>query len=338
MNNTTYSPPADIRVLQINAHRSPDVNYAILHEATNLFDIIFMQEPWYGQIGLDDTLVGPKAHHDWQPIPAVDPLPPNRHPRVITYVSKHRTDFTTIHRADLALDLDIQFIELAKPGQPPILVGNIYNQKESDDSNVWTFDRLHQLAPFAPNQAVTLLGDWNVHHHWWTNIVSDNRPRARELAEWLTERDFQLLNTPGEATFHANGRASSVIDLTFVSPAVVQANTVRDWAINPDAACGSDHHSISFVIDGGTHPIDNPFGKKYLWKKAEPQDFKKALLTSLRTHKHRLDEILNHPSPNEAELEWAAERVQDCLEEAATLTVPVRRSSPHAKGWWTPHL
>ena len=96
MNSTTYSPPLDIRVLQINAHRSPNVTYAILHEATNHFDIIFMQEPWYGRIGMDDTLVGPKAHRDWQPIPAFDPPPPDKHPRRLQHTGTCHGFFGTL--------------------------------------------------------------------------------------------------------------------------------------------------------------------------------------------------------------------------------------------------
>ncbi|KAF8586391.1 hypothetical protein K439DRAFT_1659750 [Ramaria rubella] len=199
----------------------------------------------------------------------------------------------------------------------PTIICNIYNGKNGEDSSAWTLDRF--LALQLPNELpIIFTGDWNMHHTLWEDTAS-NTPNARKLAE------------------SHDGKSTSVLDLTWVNGVADAAGTVKEWAVNRLLGCGSDHFALTFKIDHGSTKIDNVYGVKFNYRKADPTKWQEAFHKELANQKTNLDTLhLLHPST--IQLESAAVAFRNCLVAASEATVPTCKISQRARPWWTAEL
>ncbi|KZT33614.1 hypothetical protein SISSUDRAFT_992856, partial [Sistotremastrum suecicum HHB10207 ss-3] len=185
-----------VRILQLNTNRSSEICHALLNTAVNDFDILIIQEPWWGTIGVGpidvDKILGPTSHPAWQPILPIQPVPNGLAPRVLTYVKK-RGDFTVTLRSDLAKSLDLQIIEIHQKPHPPVLVVNMYNQSTHSVDSLKAAETLVRLT-LPVDQPVLVTGDMNLHHTDWEDMESAPNQEAEIFVAWTEEAGLTLMN------------------------------------------------------------------------------------------------------------------------------------------------
>ncbi|RKK27491.1 hypothetical protein BFJ68_g16530 [Fusarium oxysporum] len=106
---------------------------------------------------------------------------------------------------------------------------NFYRQ--NDESNA-----LNILIQWPVPERCLTVGDFNVRHHTWQTGQAMNR--GQEIADWASENDLDLLNTPDIPTNpHGN-----TIDLAVTNMPLAEA-TVEDHL-----ATSSDHFTLSLTL------------------------------------------------------------------------------------------
>ncbi|KAF8059524.1 Endonuclease/exonuclease/phosphatase, partial [Lyophyllum atratum] len=275
------------------------------------------------EIGTDQ--IGPVSHNAWTPILPMASVPRGQRPRVMAYV-KTRPDFTVTLRSDIAKDLDIQVLDIQQANYPTTTIVNIYSQPRASGSNARRSDasvRLQALR-LPQDDPVIISGDWNQHHPDWSITNRPPSAKTQRLVEWLRERGYTLMNEKGVPTYieHRNRGSKSVIDLTFTNPAASALDATKEWSVDDEITCGSDHHALRWVIDHGSTLIDNVTGTKYNFKDAEPAEWKAAFTGELMKHYDRwqtLQDIGQPRSPDD--LDEDVRLLTEAMKVATTETV-----------------
>jgi endonuclease/exonuclease/phosphatase family metal-dependent hydrolase len=114
---------------------------------------------------------------------------------------------------------------------------NFYRQNDESDA-------LNILIRWPVPERCLIAGDFNARHHTWQTGQATNR--GQEIADWASENDLDLLNTPDIPTNpHGN-----TIDLAFTNMPLAEA-TVEDHL-----ATSSDHFTLSLTLpDAGLAPM-----------------------------------------------------------------------------------
>ncbi|XP_011686455.1 PREDICTED: uncharacterized protein LOC105449153 [Wasmannia auropunctata] len=87
---------------------------------------------------------------------------------------------------------------------------------------------------------ILIMGDFNAHSHLWENTHPILKGDA--MATWAAVQDFRLLNRYNVATC-VRPQGKSVIDLTWVSPALLPF--VRAWDVAVEEEALSDHRKVT---------------------------------------------------------------------------------------------
>lgn len=337
--NNAKNPP--LRILQLNTYKSSPTVHALLNAACGKFDLLLLQEPWYGNIGNDHD--GPTAHESWQPILPCYPIPQGTRPRVMAYISRDdrwlRRDLEITARTDLIDSLDAQVLEIRLGRHPPILIGNIYNapvRMNHDLNTVKTVMETH----WPRNIPIVLTGDWNLHHPLWEPARGSqtNQP-TEDFVQWLHEHGFELMNNPDEPTFFGHrDDYHTTIDLTFINEAASEGDIVREWIVDRSWSVTSDHAAIRWIFDPNTPPVDTSPHLRRNFKDAQAPAFMEAFRAKLDAVVDVFDPLSKGNETLPEELERAAVAFSDCLEAAVNETVPLRRRHPRAKEWWSAEL
>ena len=279
-----------LTTISINANKSsPNTESALQAAVEAKADIILVQEPWF---------FGPKTRPEWINLTSVahssytQILPnhwPQFRPRTLTYVSRTFKPSVSLAR-ESPIDTDIQILQITE-GEETLEIINIYNQSDQGNSGQKTAERCLYTQDIHTN--TILCGDFNSHHPWWNPRVEDPDKEAQQLVEWIENRDFELLNKPGEATFlRTNAIRPSVIDLAFTSRAV--ANKITGFNINHDII--SDHHALQITIKASNEPtVANPTQQcRYNTRKADWKLFQESLITKANASFTPNSEWLNY--------------------------------------------
>ncbi|RKK89892.1 hypothetical protein BFJ68_g16603 [Fusarium oxysporum] len=114
---------------------------------------------------------------------------------------------------------------------------NFYRQNDESDT-------LNTLIRWPVPERCLIAGDFNARHHTWQTGQATNR--GQEIADWASENDLDLLNTPDIPTNpHGN-----TIDLAVTNMPLAEA-TVEDHL-----ATSSDHFTLSLTVpDAGLAPM-----------------------------------------------------------------------------------
>ena len=312
------------------------------------FDIILLQEPWFGPITGTGDLRGGCSHRGWTPLlPTFKTIPDDRRPRVMAYYRQSSLIEVT-PRTDLLDDLDIQVIDVKRrgPDQPMTRVINIYNQADADGGS-FSVDRLANLR-LDPTVPTIITGDWNLHHPLYRQMSPPGRQpdeRAENTVEWLTTGTFELENDWNQETWHAFGsNATSALDFTFKNAAAIATHALQGWSIESDENAGSDHYATFFSIANGDDALYDLTEAKYNWKDVDGPTFTKELQAALRDDEDRYDAVFGplfeHPiiPITTDQLDEATELLHECMAAAANKAVPPRRPSSRSKPWWSPAL
>jgi hypothetical protein len=172
----------------------------------------------------------------------------------------------------------------------------------------------------APGEHL-LIGDFNVHHPWWSGI---HNPTQHDAADQLIDEvrlaNLQLL-TPTGITTWSRGVSESTLDLAFGSQRVVAR--LLSCGVRSDLDFGSDHMPIR--IEMATTPQLAPVQRKRNWKEMNLVGIE-AGARGLRA-----EGTLSTPEQIESYTSYLLEFVQELVNQTVPWSKPSRRANP----WWT---
>lgn len=93
---------------------------------------------------------------------------------------------------------------------------------------------------------IIIEGDFNAKAKLWGSNTTNRRGFL--LSRWAAERDLRIANTEKPTCIRPQG--SSIIDLTWISPDLIQH--IRNWRVEEEVESLSDHVYISFGIQVGS--------------------------------------------------------------------------------------
>jgi hypothetical protein len=249
-----------LNVLQLNVARSNVHMHAILNTLVD-FDILLLQEPWYGCIGVAHSstdaqgldIKGTVTNPAWDLfIPESTADGP---PRIATFIRKGIHSLDTRPCPDLIRSKDLLAINVIY-GSVSCVIVNVYNAgtgRNADSVNHICNTNFDPLVPIA------IAGDFNLHHPEWALEHCAAHPTstaAIELAEWLISNSFAVANSHTTPTRHGQtNQADSIIDLTLFNYAAMNECIFRSWNCSEELSFDSDHNGVTWTIH---HPDESP--------------------------------------------------------------------------------
>ena len=333
-----------IKILQLNVQCKKHTTIQLLNNFPTEIDILLLQEPAWSFIGRDQTsgrdIDGPVALKGWSTILPVTSRNPNSpRPRTLTYF-RPRNDFTITLRTDLLEDRDAQVLEINQANHPSTLIINVYN--DSPKGDLCILNKLRDVYDSFPNSPTLITGNFNLHHPIWSrkDRALDHDQLSTSIAEWLTQKNFTLLNTRGEITHLARhaGERPSVIDLSFANAKATRLDTFKQWAVDPGLTLDSDHNAIKFILDHGLQEIPDYFPIKYNLNKVDTEDWSKTFDSELNKMEHTLTPLLNSPDLTNEQLDTYTDLLSSVIQNTLAMTAQERKPSPNAKPWWDKEL
>src|SRR5712691_6781759 len=237
-----------LHIASVNLQKRSVATHGLLQKSD--FDIILIQEPWYGKINTikndedpHGTEVMGTTHNDmWE---CFLPLhPPDDVCKVSAYVKAdlarsafiwNRTDLPLASPTCLVLDLvfETEVLRLI----------NVYHRVPDKGHD------LHRLFSFDLDPAVSsvVIGDFNTHSPTWSLPSTDPSPWVAHLERWFEANDLHLLNPPDVATW--DGRQDcrpSIIDLALFNEAAILSDQLSPVTVSFADSLGSDHAALSF--------------------------------------------------------------------------------------------
>ncbi|KAL5606238.1 uncharacterized protein BROUX77_003431 [Berkeleyomyces rouxiae] len=304
--------------------------------ATGKADIVCIQEPYtiklkagyrtLTQPGF--TLVVPFNVRNLEAMPL--------RPRVLTYV-RQGLPFSVLFEFGDA-ESDIQTLRIL--ASEPFSLLNVYNERQLTVQPVpetqprpYTIERTNLLSRNIDTSTL-LLGDFNLHHHWWNSQREHpHEPRADSFANWLMSQNATLIvdddYVERNGGTYVNSSTTSVIDLAFSLRS--RPGLFTNWRYLQET--GSDHRAISFDYVSTTTPKTLTRNPAFNTKTADWSLFRKEWLAGQADLELQLSlaEI-------SADGDAMARLLSEALQSACQRCMSVKRHSARAKPWWTPEL
>ena len=237
--------------------------HGILQTDDNDFDIILIQEPWFGTVATLRSDTDP----DGTPQPGVPsnnkwltfspPYPSDVRPKVCIYANRLTIDQTLVINhippAPL-LSSNSMVIDLLSPTNRDTVqlrIVNVYHDKPaSGHALAHLFS--HTLDDTIPT---ILLRDFNTHSPRWSLPHSTHSSWAPTFHEWMDSNGLETLNPVNEHTWQKRGSRSSIIDLALTNESARYIANLSALTVSwPQAA--SDHAAllINFHPDCASPP------------------------------------------------------------------------------------
>jgi ribonuclease HI len=262
----------------------------------------------------------------------------------------------------------VVWLEVLLPNAPPCLYGLLYLHPNADQDD-WRALADSLIAAKATGYPLFLMGDFNCRSADWGDSRELPSHHAEALSDLCCDLQWNVLNTIfafGQITrpdrTQAGNGGGTVIDLAISS----HSEWVRDLQVCMTGPLHSDHYPLRLTVDlaRGAPPAefeessDVQANSHPAWNLAcaDWNDF--ALLAARYLSSPECSTALSHLracpcvtadadhcrcalsedlSPQQA-LDSAWNAFKACLLDAATLSLKVRRRSPHSKSWWSyPH-
>ena len=327
--------PRPLRCLQLNVARSNARMHFILNTFTD-YDILFLQEPWWGRIGTARSITDPAglAVKGSVACPAWDSFLPHitldQTPQVITYVRRNTQRLSAQPRPDILNSPDILLMSFTY-GDFSFFTVNMYNA--GPGRNAVSVQSL--LNSDLPQATPTLiLGDFNLHHPSWSIAATPPcqvTAAANDLVDWTEANAYTLLNSLGHPTrLGQHNQADSIIDLTWANYPATELDMVQGWNVLDDAAVASDHNPISWTIQPPGPRLDPPDPPQtYRIDPARRDDWCGAFTTALCTY----------PPPaayeSAPDVEAGAKALLDAFTHATATVMPkCTGKAPDRSKWW----
>ena len=198
-----------IRIKSVNVNRNNDRTHGILQTDDNDFDIILIQEPWFGTVASlrSDTdpdgtpQLGFPANNKW--LTFSPPYPSNVRPKVCIYANKRTIDQTLVVNhipPSPMLSPNSMVFDLLSPSNRDTVqlrIINVYHDKPASGHS------LSHLFSHTPDDTVptVLLGDFNTHSPRWSLPHSTHSSWAPAFHEWMDNNGLEPLNPINEHTW-----------------------------------------------------------------------------------------------------------------------------------------
>jgi hypothetical protein len=180
---------------------------------------------------------------------------------------------------------------------------------------------------------VIYIGDWNLHHESWS-LDRTTRGQAAQHKEWLDNNNLTLINTPGVPTWQSKSGQQSVIDLTFTNAPVSNNLIIKNWQVNHELSCASDHFPITWTIDQGQrHTSTPPNNPRFNLKETEAKKWIEAFSDAIDKRQNIFINLTNI-NLSQTQAEEAATMLQEALIKATHKTAKIAHPSEKAKPWW----
>jgi len=237
-----------IHVALVNVKRRSVVLHGLLQDSP--FDIILVQEPWFGKINTarDDLdpdgvdVLGVTANNIWQCF-LPDHLP-SEICKVATYI---RVDLVTRSfircRSDMPISSPLSMVVDLMFEDDLLHLYNIYHHVP-DKGHGFHCVFAHELDPVVPT---LMVGGFNTHGPGWSLPDASLSPWALLLEDWFEDNELLLCNPPGIPTWQGcSDQRPLVINLVLLnSLAVVSDQLTMDVSISFELSLGSDHAMLS---------------------------------------------------------------------------------------------
>ncbi|KAH7471445.1 hypothetical protein FOMA001_g13039 [Fusarium oxysporum f. sp. matthiolae] len=271
-----------LRIFQANVGKIPPAHDCALALAdSERYDIVLLQEPW---TAYTDTRSLTKTHPAYDTFTPVETWDGNdTRPRVMTYTR------------------DILWLTING-----ITIVNFYRQNNESDA-------LNILIRWPVPERCLIAGDFNARHHTWQTGQATNR--GQEIADWASENDLDLLNTPDIPTNpHGN-----TIDLAFTNMPLAEATVDH-------LATSSDHFTLSLTLPDIRLALLQP-GKV----RVTTEDELKRFIEIVELGAARIPLMDSTP----AELDEVASALVNLLKSAVKAAGRPTRKGARTAPWWT---
>ena len=220
--------------------------HGILQSDDDAFDIILIQEPWFGSVTTlrSDTdpagapQLGFPLNNKWLIFSPSHPS--NVRPKVCIYANRQTMNQTLIVNhippAPL-LSPNSMVIDLLSPSARDTIQLRIVNVYHDKPASGHSLNHLfsHTLDDTIPT---ILLGDFNTHSPRWSLPHSTHSSWAPTFHEWMDDNGLDPLNPVNEHTWQKRGSRNSIIDLAL-------ANESARFIANLSALTVSWYHAAS---------------------------------------------------------------------------------------------
>jgi len=304
-----------------NVNKSNTLTHTLLNEETMnrlTRDIVLLQEPWHGKIGVDYECQSTKAesvkkgmvnHKDWIIIP---PIQTDKPYNVVAYIKKEHTGWNVTHRADLISHPSIMILQVMTDEEYSLVI-NLYNPSDNSVAP------LLSTIDLPTDAKIIITGDFNLHHPDWSPDSKEEKAGSENLVNWMRTNDFTLPNKPGETTWF-RGSQSLTLDLTWASNNSL--NNISHWGVREDLHNGSDHLPITWTLILN-HNLTPPSLPKYRMEDNLYTPWSKKF-TSLLQERWTFPDYL----PNETTFLDATNIFHTCMIEASDHTLQPKPPKP----------
>src|SRR5579872_754806 len=320
-----------IPVLSLNCHRANYIGHAVLNSLVDKTAILLFQEPWLGKIGSsrsDDVkggldVYGMVHQQHWQqfiPVPHYAGL--DRPIRVTAYVNKILLPAMSVSiRTDIIEDPDIMILDF-RSSFSNFWIINIYN-----DENNTAVRRLLTLN-LPTDIAVTVTGDFNLHHPHWSLPETPESAFAETVVDWMEDHNFTLINFAEEITFRRGISDQSVIDLTWANRQAV--NLISGWEVIKEAAFASDHLPILWAFASDSPPTTITDTNCFTFSEKRRDGWVDVFRDALATNRPAL---LDNPDPDSLEL--ITNHLLQALITTSERKARAKKAKAEASPWFT---
>ena len=293
------------------------------------FDILLIQEPWFGRINVTCTdddpdgieVRGTTANNMWECY--LPPHLPDQTCKVATYIRTDLVKRTFVQcRDDLLSSPSAIIIDLSIHDDIICLL-NIYHHVPPTGHGLSHIFSL-ELDPVIPT---LVAGDFNTHGPEWSLPGATMSPWAQTLEDWFEGNELSLHNPLGVPTWlgHEDQRPS-VLDLLLLNSPAMTTDQFSDTSVSFELSLGSDHAALSITWT----PLLAlpPLPHSSLPGFAIEDDLKESWCKAFRAIP---DPVISSPSS----LAIAADRLlSNITDTCAALFEPRKTPNPRRVRWW----
>ena len=240
-----------IRIKSVNVHRNSILTHSILQNDDTSFDIILLQEPWFGSVATLRSDTDPSrnpqsgftANNKWTTLAPV--YSTEEHPKVCIYLNRQTIDHTQIvnHIPPSTLltpnSMVIDILSPANHRRIELRIVNVYHDKPpSGHALAHIFS--HTLDDTIPT---LFLGDFNSHSPRWSLPHSTASPWASAFHEWMDSNGLETLNPINEHTWRQVGKRPSIIDLALANESARYFGNLSALTVSWEGSV-SDHAAL----------------------------------------------------------------------------------------------
>lgn len=327
MNVRDTGNQTEIRILQANLNASRNAQEELINAGyLEQYDIVAIQEPWL------DWKHCTRAPTNWR----------------VIYPTHHQRDKTKIKtRAVIFINRRIRtdtYQPISYNNSDVVAIRLLGRQKHMDIYNIYASGRnmntIRQLAmtPITDRNYKLWIGDFNSHHPQWDEERNDHLftppalARAEVLIKMVKDRNmYQALpkDIPTLRAFRTGNLTRP--DNIFLSEALGNSLVRCDARQEITPTC-TDHFPIETIIRWNEDMTQEPTPRRRGFKQVDWEKFGEKLK----------DQLSHIPIPKRyataAEIDKAVNDLTTSLQTVIEEVVPIPKTIPNAKRWWTKEL